>query len=174
MKSFVLPFSDSVEMRFLNAHALQGPGFPDWQRSFVSGRQSPLFQLEHRIDRENPQLLISRVEFKALCEGPPGLVHGGASAALIDETMGVIAWHNQRPCVTEKLNIHYFRALPLSQPAYLAAWISKSTDKGVEVECGILNDGNKTMVAARGVFHELTQAQLASLIARMRKPDEIR
>jgi acyl-coenzyme A thioesterase PaaI-like protein len=136
------------------------PAFPNWQKSFISGPDSPLFEIEHRIHQRQPQLLISRVTFKSKAEGPPGHVHGGASAALIDEVMGIVVWHNQFLCVTQNLNLRYVKALPLSVDGYLVTEIVKVNERTIEVDCTIFDHKKTPYVSAQGVFHRLSESQL--------------
>ncbi len=160
MKKFLLPFEDSIKERFDQSENLINPPFPNWQKSFVSGSASPLFKVDHRIDSAIENLLLTQVEFKPSAEGPPAHVHGGASAALIDETMGVIAWHSKHPSVTENLNLNFVKALPLNQTAYLATWISQIDQKNIQVQCAILSAKNVIFVSGVGLFHQLSKEQL--------------
>ena len=136
------------------------PAFPNWQKSFVSGPDSPLYQVEHRIQKTNPQVLVTKIQFKAKAEGPPGHVHGGASAALIDELMGIVVWHNQFLSVTQTLQLQYVKALPLVDTSYGFTEIKFIREKNIDVQCLILSKEKTPFVLAQGVFHRLTQEQL--------------
>ena len=140
------------------------PAFPNWKRSFVSGPESTLFQVEHRLASDpasaSVPTLISKVNFKAQSEGPPGHVHGGASAGLIDEVMGILVWNQKYPGVTQSLNLKYLKALPLNEVSYVMTQLTSVHEKTIEVECTILNNEKTPYVSAQGVFHRLTQAQL--------------
>lgn len=135
------------------------PAFPNWDRSFVSGPESPLFEVEHRLATD-PLELISHVIFKPKAEGPPGHIHGGASAGLIDEVMGILVWNQNYPCVTQTLSMKYLKPLPLNQEAYLITTISAVSEKTIEVKCTIFSNEKTPYVQATGVFHRLTQEQL--------------
>lgn len=142
------------------------PAFPNWERSFVSGANSPLYQVEHRLTTE-PVELITHVKFKAGAEGPPGHIHGGASAGLIDEVMGVLVWNQNYPCVTQSLNLKYLKPVPLKEDAYLITRLGIVTEKVIEV-ITVLYDKEKTPhVQAAGVFHRLTQKQLESFMKKL-------
>jgi acyl-coenzyme A thioesterase PaaI-like protein len=139
------------------------PAFPNWKKSFISGPNSPLFEIEHRIETADTYCLISRVKFKDHSEGPPGHVHGGASAALIDEAMGIVVWHNRFLCVTQALNLKYLKTLPLTLDAYVVTEITTVTGRTIDVTCRILDGNQKSYVSAEGVFHRLTPEQLKKL-----------
>ena len=149
------------------------PRFLNWERSFVSGPNSPLFEVEHRISNTNPEVLITRVKFKPSAEGPPGHVHGGATAGLIDEVMGVLVWHSHNRCVTEKLSLQYLRPVPLKNESILLTRIytPNSTEaKRIEIRTTIYDQQKSPYVLAQGLFHRLSEAQLENF-RKHHKPD---
>jgi acyl-coenzyme A thioesterase PaaI-like protein len=137
------------------------PAFPNWKRSFVSGPESPLFELSHWRMEERPDLLLTRVRFKAAAEGPPGHIHGGASAGLLDEVMGVLAWHQNLPCVTRSIEVHYARALPLGIDGRIFTRIHRIEEKQIEVHSTIHDEHGLPQVSSKGLFHILSPDQLA-------------
>ena len=136
------------------------PKFPNWERSFVSGPESPLYLVEHRISNSDSNLLFTLTQFKPKAEGPPGHVHGGASAGLIDEVMGVVVWNSNHYCVTENLSLHYGRPIPLNEPAMIATKAVAFHEKTIEVHSTIRHLDGTPYVTAKGIFHRLSQAQL--------------
>ena len=144
--------------RFQTA-TLINPSFPNWNKSFVSGQESPLFEVEHRIALD-PVELLSLVWFKPSAEGPPAHVHGGATAALIDEVMGILVWNQNMPVVTKKLEVEYRLPLPLKEEAQLSTVIEEITDKNVRVRTNLFCNKKTPCVVAHGVFHRLTENQL--------------
>jgi hypothetical protein len=152
---FLVPFTAEDEFT-QSIH----PRFPNWERSFVSGTESPLFTVEHRIHESDHQLLLSRVQFKAKSEGPPGHVHGGASAGLLDELMGVVVWNQNFFCVTQSIQVHYGRALPLDIDAWVMTQIKLVHPKTIEVWATIFDKKKIPYVSSQGIFHQLTSEQL--------------
>jgi acyl-coenzyme A thioesterase PaaI-like protein len=139
------------------------PKFPNWEKSFVSGKESPLFQLEHFIHSERPTLVLTTVKFLAHALGPPGNVHGGATAALADEVMGISVWHHGDKCVTQALELRYGRMLPLADEATVFTEVVLDEGKTLEVYSTIYGKSKTPHVSARGVFHRLSAEQLAQL-----------
>ena len=139
------------------------PNFPNWEKSFVSGKDSPLFQVEHFIHTIRPTLVMTRVNFLERALGPPGNVHGGASAALIDEVMGISVWHHGDKCVTKTLELQYGRMLPLADEALVFTEVFSEEPKTFEVHSTIYGKNKTPHVSARGVFHRLSVEQLAQL-----------
>jgi acyl-coenzyme A thioesterase PaaI-like protein len=139
------------------------PAFPNWEKSFVSGPQSTLYAVEHRLATD-PTELITHVKFKSSAEGPPGHIHGGASAGLIDEVMGILVWNQHYPCVTQSLSLKYLKPIPINVDAYLVTVISGVSDKTIEVKSTIFNDEKYTYVQGTGIFHRLTAEQLQKFL----------
>ena len=147
------------------------PPFPQWQKSFVSGSKSTLFKIEHRIiTRESLQPaapLLSVIQYLEAAVGPPGHVHGGANAGLIDELMGILAWHHGYPTVTENLTLSYLRPVPLSATVHAITWLENIDLEQVKVHCALTDASQlpgqleaKILISATGVFHRLTHDQL--------------
>jgi acyl-coenzyme A thioesterase PaaI-like protein len=136
------------------------PGFPDWERSFVSGPESPLFKVSHTLSNEDPELLYTEVSFLRRAEGPPGHVHGGATAGLLDEVMGVLVWHHQFRSVTQSIQIHYRRAIPLEMHGLILTRIMAVHEKTIEVHATLYDDQKTPFVTSQGIFHRLSDEQL--------------
>lgn len=152
----------------LSHSTLITPAFPNWERSFVSGPESPLFTLTHSVMNGDPRTLVTRVQFLAKAEGPPGNVHGGATAGLLDEVMGVVIWNQKVPCVTEKLSLNYLRGVPLKKEAIVISRIMTDDfhhEKRIEIHSTIFGEKETALVTAQGLFHRLTEAQLAKFKA---------
>lgn len=84
-------------------------------------------------------------------EGPPGLVHGGVSAMLLDHLMGETASAAfTRVTFTGTLTMTYRRSTPLG-PLHLAAHIDREEGRKVYVVASIADTDGVT-VEAEGVF----------------------
>jgi acyl-coenzyme A thioesterase PaaI-like protein len=151
-----VPFKPETEF---NVHTR--PRFLNWEKSFVSGPDSPLYEITHWKSPESPDWLLSKVGFKARAEGPPGHVHGGASAGLLDEVMGVLAWDREHACVTRSLQIHYARAIPIGLPAKVLTRLVEVDSRSLELHSTVYNTEGLPYVSCQGIFHILTATQLA-------------
>ena len=86
----------------------------------------------------------------AAYEGPPGHVHGGVSALILDHVLGEAASPDQKPRFTGSITVRYLRATPLG-PLHAEAVITR-TD-GVKTFCaGHISDAEGITVEAEGVF----------------------
>jgi hypothetical protein len=86
-------------------------------------------------------------------EGPPGLVHGGVSALVLDHMLGEAASEGlAKARFTGTITVKYLRGTPLG-PLRCEAWIERS--EGVKVFArGTISDAAGVTVEADGVFIE--------------------
>ncbi|HEY0227007.1 MAG TPA: PaaI family thioesterase [Mycobacterium sp.] len=89
----------------------------------------------------------------AAYEGPPGLVHGGVSALVLDHMLGEAASEGlAKARFTGTITVKYLRGTPLG-PLRCDAWIERS--EGVKVFArGTISDAAGVTVEADGVFIE--------------------
>ncbi|MFF3933219.1 PaaI family thioesterase [Streptomyces hirsutus] len=84
-------------------------------------------------------------------QGPPGHVHGGVSALLLDHTLGV-ANHWAGPSgMTAELTLRYLRPTPLFEPLTVTGR-QVSVDGSRIRTAGEISAGGRTCVTAEGLF----------------------
>jgi len=72
-----------------------------------------------------PVELVARCTLTASFGGPPGRVHGGQVAALLDEVVGFAAFAAGAPGVTVSLTVRYHRPTPHSAPLEVRARLDR-------------------------------------------------
>lgn len=86
----------------------------------------------------------------AAYEGPPGHVHGGVSALILDHLLGEAASLDRKPRFTGSITVRYLRATPLGP---LRAEAVRTRTDGVKTYCsGHIADPGGITVEAEGVF----------------------
>ena len=96
----------------------------------------------------------ARVWFGPGAEGPPGHVHGGATAALLDEAMGMAALATGRVVVAARIEVDFRQMVPLGA-VYTVELATDAADRKVTVTARML-DGDRQLVAeASGVFVDI-------------------
>ena len=86
----------------------------------------------------------------AAYEGPPGLVHGGVAALILDQVLGEAAGAGGKPGMTGTLTLRYRRGTPLGD-LRCEAWIDRV--EGIKTCAqGRLSDAEGVTVEAEGVF----------------------
>jgi acyl-coenzyme A thioesterase PaaI-like protein len=87
-------------------------------------------------------------------EGPPGYVHGGVSALLMDQLLGSAAIAAGLWGMTARLELDYRRPVPLETPLLLRAAVAESAGRKVVVAgtIALAQAPGQALVEARGVF----------------------
>jgi acyl-coenzyme A thioesterase PaaI-like protein len=100
--------------------------------------------------RDESGTVWSEFTLGAAYEGPPGHVHGGVSALILDHLLGEAASPDQKPRFTGSITIRYLRATPLGP---LRAEAVRTRSDGVKTYCtGTIGDAEGITVEADGVF----------------------
>lgn len=84
-------------------------------------------------------------------EGPPGLVHGGVSALLLDQLCGEAAAAGGAPGMTGRLTLHYRRPTPLGELSG-EAWIDHVEGYKTTVKGHLKDAEGRPTVEAEGLF----------------------
>ena len=94
------------------------PLTPFWEslgtRSFVSSDDEG-DRLRVRYYADEAGRTWARAWFGPGAEGPPGYAHGGALAALLDESMGMAVLATGRICVAARIEVDFRAMVPLGE-----------------------------------------------------------
>jgi uncharacterized protein (TIGR00369 family) len=85
-------------------------------------------------------------------EGPPGCVHGGVSAMILDHVAGAAALLNGTPGMTATLDLRYRRPTPHSVPLVAEAKADRVEGRKTYVEARIVDLDGRSTVEATGMF----------------------
>ena len=118
---------------------------------FVCGEDNPQsIGLTWWVDGNG--ILTSEFTLNERQQGPPGHVHGGASAAILDEAMGLVVWAAGHKVAAVNLEINYYKPLPLNQPLSLEARITQIDERKIFSAGEILLADSTVAVSGRGIF----------------------
>lgn len=121
----------------------------NWGNTVVGKRNA--FAPPLRLEWDDDGLVHSEVTLGAAYEGPPGLVHGGVTALLLDHLMGETASdRHTRVTFTGTLTLRYVRGTPLG-PLRLEGRIERTEGRKVFVVATI-GDAEGPTVEAHGIF----------------------
>lgn len=102
------------------------------------------------IHRDAGGVVWTEITLGAAYEGPPGHVHGGVCALVLDHVLGATAHEPGRPAYTGTLTLRYVRGTPLG-PVRVQAWVDRV--EGVKTFAkGQITDSQGITVGAEGVF----------------------
>lgn len=126
-------------------------------RSPAIGTASPIapgtiaWDIEADPDREGQVRVTATGLLTAAYEGPPGYVHGGVTALIFDEVLGMVNIANGSPGMTGTLSIRYRRPTPLYTELRWCAWVEHIEGRRVQSKAEVWN-GDTLCAEAAGVF----------------------
>ncbi|HEY9152755.1 MAG TPA: PaaI family thioesterase [Anaerolineales bacterium] len=124
---------------------------PEHGWCFVCGTQNPhSIGITMWVDDEG--VMTSEFTLTDAQQGPPGFSHGGASAAILDETMGLVVWAAGMKVAAVNLEINYHKPLPLHQPLTLEARITEKDERKVFSSGEIRLPDGTVAVSGRGIY----------------------
>jgi acyl-coenzyme A thioesterase PaaI-like protein len=96
----------------------------------------------------------ARAEFELgeAYEGPPGLVHGGVCALVLDHILGSAGGAAGRPGMTGTLQLRYRRPTPLHRPLVARAWVEGAQGRKTTIRGEIARADGRVTVEASGLF----------------------
>ena len=116
--------------------------------------------LRYRLDRSvTPERLLARFTVRPDHRGPPGYLHGGMAATILDETMACVSWALEEvPSVTARLEVRYRLPIPIDVgELQVEAWRARPGARRVQKVLGrILMPDGSVAVEATALFVEVT------------------
>ena len=117
--------------------------------------------LTFTTDSSNPDAITStaHVQLDRMHEGPPGYIHGGIVAALLDEAMSKLNRPLNVLAMTRHMEVDYLRPAPLYQPLVLIGrHLSRATksdgtpDRKIFHQAELQRPDGTLLARAKGVF----------------------
>ena len=115
----------------------------------VGGRSHPCSP--ELLWQEASNRITGTVRFSQAFEGPPGHVHGGWVAGVLDHIMGMTHVRTGHPGMTGGLSVRYLKPTPLNQLIEISAEATELDDKRTEVK-GTMRCGETTTATAEAIF----------------------
>jgi uncharacterized protein (TIGR00369 family) len=88
-------------------------------------------------------------------EGPPGYLHGGILATLLDEAMSKLMRAQGLTSVTRRMEIDLLRPVHSATPIRLEGRLIHSEGRKHWLEARILNSNGRVLTEAKGLFIEI-------------------
>lgn len=85
-------------------------------------------------------------------QGPPNHAHGGASAAILDEAMGLAVWAAGYKVAAVHLQINYHKPLALHEKFFVEAKVSKVEEKKIFSQGEIKSADSTVFVSGSGIY----------------------
>ncbi len=114
------------------------------------------------VERRAEGGVRAELAFRPAHEGPPGFVHGGVSAMILDHLLGeAVAWAG-KAAMTGTLSLKYRRPLPFGEPLVASAAVSRSEGRKTWADGVIAAPDGTVLVQATGLF--ITPVQWAAAL----------
>jgi acyl-coenzyme A thioesterase PaaI-like protein len=116
----------------------------------VVGLRNPI-AVPLEIHKDGQGHATAEFHLGALYEGPPGCVHGGVLALLLDQVLGETAADGGSPGMTGTLTLRYRRPTPLGDCS-IEAWVDRVEGVKTIVKGEFRRDDGRTTVEVEGIF----------------------
>lgn len=124
----------------------------------ISGMRNPV-ALPLVLTADDEGTVSGTFTFGAAYEGPPGCLHGGIVAAVLDQVLGNAAARTGRPGMTAYLNTTYRRPTVLGAEHVLRARVDRVEGWKVFASGEIVDPGGEVTAQAEGLFVVPRQAR---------------
>jgi uncharacterized protein (TIGR00369 family) len=104
-------------------------------------------------------------------EGPPGYVHGGIIATLLDEAMSKAVRVRGHTAMTRHMEVEYLRPVPSSAPLRIESRLARSEGRKHWAEAKVLSAHGVTLATGKGLFVEVRTSRATA--GRMEDSPEI-
>jgi acyl-coenzyme A thioesterase PaaI-like protein len=104
-------------------------------------------------------VLYAKAWFGRETQGPPGHVHGGAMAAVLDEAMGGVCWMNGHRTVAARISVSFLEMLKLETETIVESRIERVDGRKVYLRA-TLTDGMRRIAESDGLFIVLREEGL--------------
>lgn len=118
---------------------------------FVCGDENPR-SIGITMFVDDDGVLTSEFTLNETHQGPPGHAHGGASAAILDEVMGLVVWASGHKVLAANININYRKPLPLFQPLVVEARVTQVGERKIISKGEIKLADSTVAVSGSGVY----------------------
>jgi len=126
---------------------------PEHGSCFVCGTENPHSMGLTWYQSETGAIHADMV-FTLAHQGPPAHVHGGASAAVLDEAMGAVVWSAGYSVAAVNLEINYKKPVPLGQNIIIEARITEVKPRKILTTSEMRLPDGSVAVTGRGIYVE--------------------
>ena len=133
---------------------------------FGCGPQNPQgLHLKFTFDRDDPRGVVARavVELTRFHEGPPGHIHGGVIAVLMDEATSKMNAPLDVLAMTRHMEVDYLRPCPLGVPLTLVASHLRREGRKLFHQAELTLADGTLLARGKGLFLALDAGVLADL-----------
>ncbi len=108
-------------------------------------------RLRFHLDEER-QRFVGRLRIPRRFQGPPGHVHGGIIATILDEAMGKVNKLRSVVALTRHMEVEYLKPVPLGQPLLVESYELHVYGRSHVHAAEIRNEKDEVLARGRGTF----------------------
>jgi uncharacterized protein (TIGR00369 family) len=129
-------------------------------RCFGCGPANPIgLHLDFYVAED--QSVVCKPAVPATYEGPPGLLHGGIIATLLDEAMSKAVRVRGLTAMTRRMEVEYLRPVPSATAIHIEGKLVRSEGRKHWTEAQVLDEKLKPLATATGLFIEVRTSRMA-------------
>ena len=133
---------------------------------FGCGPSNPQgLHLQFAFDRHDPRGITATaiVELTRFHEGPPGHIHGGVIAVLMDEAMSKLNAPLDVLAMTRHMEVDYLRPCPLGVPLTLVSFHLRREGRKLFHQAELSHPDGSVLARGKGLFLAIDPAVLAAM-----------
>jgi uncharacterized protein (TIGR00369 family) len=130
-------------------------------RCFGCGEASSI-GLHLEFFRTAEETVVCLPAVPSVFEGPPGYLHGGIIATLMDEAMSKAVRIRGLAAMTRQIEIEYLRPVPSGEKVRIEGRVVRSEGRKHWTEARILNAKAVTLASGKGLFVEVRASRLTA------------
>ena len=121
--------------------------------------------LSFTLDRDDPRgvTATATVELSRFHEGPPGHIHGGVIAVLMDEAMSKINAPLTALAMTRNMEVDYLRPCPLGVPLTLVSFNLRREGRKLFHQAELTHPNGTLLARGKGLFLAIDPGQFAAM-----------
>ncbi len=105
-------------------------------------------------------------------EGPPGFLHGGIIATLLDETMSKAVRARGLTAMTRQMEVDYLRPVPSGSAIRIEGRVVRGEGRKLWTEARIMNANAVTLAAGKGLFVEIRTLDVHTRKLKTGRPED--
>ena len=127
---------------------------------FACGKDNPQgMRLRFTLDEERGRAQ-GRFRIAKKYQGPPGHLHGGIIATILDEAMGKVNKLRSVVALTRNMEIDYLKPVPLQQPLIVEGWEMSVEGRRHTNVAEIRNEAGEVLARGKGLFIAIDIAKM--------------
>lgn len=116
--------------------------------------------------------LVCRYRFPERFVGGPGVVHGGAISAVLDDVLGTVPMANGAMCVTGRLTVTYRRPVLVGHEVVIRAWLEGRRGRKLTVVGEMYDSLDRVLAQGEATMIEIVAGHFNRVAADL-PPEEV-